>query len=118
MVRKEYNSLEYYVQGFRNAMKNFGKETGIDFSERQSGNIVSFRFKNKMYSVEFLSSRKPKSVELLLERFVLSDDPGNNWYEITRLNVKPKRSKAGKVSEDYYKSFIKQEILRRLVNGE
>ncbi len=107
MAEKAYNSLEYYAQEFRNFLTHPHGKCGGGFYAKHSGNSVYFRIAEINCWVNFQLENSNLYSVLDLEAV----GKGERTFRV-KLDIE--RSKAGRLSRNYYPRFFKEFVIKNL----
>jgi len=109
MGNKSYDSLEYFAQKFRDSYLKFMGETyGGKYTANQSRNNVSFIMEGISTHVTFSYEGEKPLISLEMS---MKNGKGNEQTKTIERIMDIKRSKAGRISEDYYPELLNRVII-------
>ena len=114
MVKKSYNSTEYYAQKFRSFLKGedktIFKNLGFSFPDaRQYKNTVFFKYLGKINN--YVSFEKIKNKDYIcLEMILINENEIKREKRKSRF-IKIQRSKSGRISDNYFPKIFQNFVL-------
>jgi len=105
MPEREHDSSEYFAQEFRDFLQGKGKYSdsvygiGGEYRAEQHGNSVDFHMFQDRYHLTF--EVRGETTQAHLSRL-----DGSTFVPVKTVSVKPKRSKNGRLSGDFFKRTL------------
>lgn len=109
MTKKSYDSEMYIAQMFKASYQRFmGREYGGEYPIKQSGNVVSFPIGKISSHITF--EYRGKEPFMFFE-MNLTNGGGIERTKILESRMDIKRSKTGRISDDYYPKVLKDFVM-------